>query len=644
MPKTGDSIGPYTLVSKLGRGAFGVVWLAEKRSVLATTKVALKLPNDEDVDLDAVKQEAAIWVHASGHPNVLPIIDADVYEEHVVIVSEYAPDGSLSKWLESRDDKAETVESAAEMTLGILAGLEHLHERGIIHRDLKPDNILLQRETPRLADFGIARILKTTSKSTVATGTPVYMSPEAFDGKRNEQTDIWSVGVIFYQLLVGRLPFEQTDIASLLAAIVTKDPQPLPVSIPESIRKVVEGALRKNVDQRWESASEMRRSLRSAVETLYQSRTQPKDLRPIRDVIRETVPAATIPAVEPVNHFPKTSNVKTLPAFNFYPLPPADKTTRSYGIFWIMSSVALLVLIGISATLVYHAISERATKSGTASAGTPSKMITITKLTGNGKVSNAALSPDGQYVAYSLAPDDDTLWISQTSQTDRAQQPMQLLPDTNAQVQFIVFSPDGKYVYYSSHGFLLRIPITGGKPSTVLTDANVFTFSPDGSQIAYIAAENQLKVANADGSGIKELFTRRGLGSFSGNPSWSPDGKKIAFFIRKDTRVKQLAILDLSSLTESFLGTASWGNIGYISWLPDGSGLIINGLKLEDSNLFKNNFQLWLISFPSGDIYALTRAPAETWTFVSPAKDSKSFLSVRYNGVTSDAVLVSDFK
>lgn len=287
MARPSDKIGPYTLVSKLGRGAFGVVWLAEKRSILATTKVALKLPNDEDVDLDAVRQEAEIWVHASGHPNVLPIIDADVYDDQVVIVSEYAPDGSLSKWLDAHDGTAPSVDAAAEMALGILAGLEHLHERGIIHRDLKPDNILLQRETPRLADFGIARILKTTSKSTIATGTPVYMSPEAFDGKRNEQTDIWSIGVIFYQLLAGRLPFDQTDMASLLAAILTKDIHPLPESVPEPIRTVAERALKKDSRERWQSAGEMREALREAVRASS-----------LRRVIAETHPplAVTIPA------------------------------------------------------------------------------------------------------------------------------------------------------------------------------------------------------------------------------------------------------------------------------------------------------------------------------------------------------------
>jgi serine/threonine protein kinase len=267
------------------------VWLAEKRSVFATTQVALKMPNDEDVDLNAVKREASLWEKASGHPNILPIIEADIYGEQIVIVSEYASDGSLSKWLSGYGGKAPDVESAIEMIGGILAGLEHLHKRGIIHRDLKPDNILLQGETPRLADFGIARILKTISKSTSATGTPAYMSPEAFDGKRSEQADIWSVGVIFYQLLKGQLPFPQTDAHSLLMAIVTREPEPLPNSIPSSLQKVVQTALQKSPAERYESAGEMRKALRVAFQA------QPISYGEAKTKVFVAPPAALLPTV-----------------------------------------------------------------------------------------------------------------------------------------------------------------------------------------------------------------------------------------------------------------------------------------------------------------------------------------------------------
>ncbi|HJU55048.1 MAG TPA: protein kinase [Pyrinomonadaceae bacterium] len=366
MAKPNDTIGPYTLVRKLGRGAFGVVWLAEKRTVLATTKVALKLPNDEDVDLDAVKQEASLWVHASGHANVLTFIDADVYDGQVVIVSEYAPDGSLSNWLEAHGGKAPTVEAAVEMTLGILAGLEHLHRLGIIHRDVKPDNILLQHERPRLADFGIARILKTTSKSTVATGTPAYMSPEAFDGKRNERTDIWSVGVIFYQLLTGRLPFPQTDIPSLLMAIVTRDPEPLPASIPERLRELVKRALEKEPEARFQSAAEMRQAL-------LRTRTN-EPPSPIADLPTQ-VGAAPHESREPVRpkqvaqEPPRPQQVYAAAprgpshGTTIHPeQPPIEKpVSRSKRLIWILLSVLLITTVGFALLYAYRFNRTRST-------------------------------------------------------------------------------------------------------------------------------------------------------------------------------------------------------------------------------------------------------------------------------------------
>src|ERR1700704_5865711 len=99
MAEAERKLGPYTLVSKIGHGAFGVVWLAERRSSIATTRFALKLARDEDIDLEAFKQETTIWLQASGHPNVVPLIEADIYDEQVVIVSEYVPEGSLAAWL-----------------------------------------------------------------------------------------------------------------------------------------------------------------------------------------------------------------------------------------------------------------------------------------------------------------------------------------------------------------------------------------------------------------------------------------------------------------------------------------------------------------------------------------------------------------
>jgi WD40 repeat protein/tRNA A-37 threonylcarbamoyl transferase component Bud32 len=265
-----EKIGPYTLVRKIGYGSFGVVWLAEKRTTIATTRFALKLARHEDVEIEAFKQEAEIWVRASGHPNVLTMIEADVYDEQIVIVSEYTPDGSLKDWLRQNSGKAPSVEAAVEMALQILSGLEHLHAQRIIHRDIKPDNILLQRGTPRLADFGIARLLKTDSYSQAVKGTLLYMAPEAFNRKRNERTDVWSIGVVLYQMLSGYLPYDEPDLASLIGAIISREPSPLPESIPVSLRRIVEGALQHEPLERFQSAAEMRSALLSFRREMWQ--------------------------------------------------------------------------------------------------------------------------------------------------------------------------------------------------------------------------------------------------------------------------------------------------------------------------------------------------------------------------------------
>ncbi len=259
MIKPNDQIGPYTLIRQLGKGGFGVVWLAERRSKLATTQVAVKIILDQEPDLDAIGKESQVWVKAAGHPNVLSIIEANVYDEHVVIVSEYAPDGSLDGWLRSKKDLS--LSESINLTIGILSGLEHLHSQRIIHRDLKPANILLNKGVPRLADFGLARVMKSSQNSGSVAGTPAYMAPEAFDGKRFVQSDIWSVGVIFYQLVSKQMPFPQTDMTALIGAIITRDPQPLPGKVPISIQKIILKALEKNPAKRFQAAIEMRLEL-----------------------------------------------------------------------------------------------------------------------------------------------------------------------------------------------------------------------------------------------------------------------------------------------------------------------------------------------------------------------------------------------
>jgi serine/threonine protein kinase len=314
---SGQRIGAYTLIKKLGKGGFGEVWLAERQSQFFTKKVAIKLPHDEQVDFETVKREAQLWEEASGHPNVLPIIDADIYDGQVVIVSEYADGGSLADKL--KENGKLSLAEAVEITIGILNGLDFLHQRKIIHRDIKPQNILLQGDTPRLADFGISRAMNTSTISSVVVGTDAYMAPESFDGKRSIQTDIWSVGVVLYQLLKGSLPFPQEHPSERMFAVLTKEFEPMPAEIPTDVQRIIQRALSKTPENRFQTAGEMRSILQKVLLNIAHPTYAPTEVF--------TNPIATEPAPETVVK-PTETGEQDKPAANetapYYYIPPTE--------------------------------------------------------------------------------------------------------------------------------------------------------------------------------------------------------------------------------------------------------------------------------------------------------------------------------
>jgi len=258
-----QAIGPYVLIRPLGQGSFGDVWLAERRGLI-TTQVALKVPRDpSDQVIADVTQEAEVWQRASGHTNVLPVIECAIYDDQVVIVSEYIADGNLIDWV-SRQGGKPSQPMVLQIAGGILDGLQHLHNQNIIHRDLKPANVMVQGNMPRLTDFGLARGSAARQTSRI-TGTLHYMAPEMFSGGFSTQSDIWAAGVMLYELLTGRLPFPQERTEMLIAAIVSADPSPMERTVPAGLQNVVRTALNKNPAERFSSAAEMRAALDSAV-------------------------------------------------------------------------------------------------------------------------------------------------------------------------------------------------------------------------------------------------------------------------------------------------------------------------------------------------------------------------------------------
>lgn len=260
-------IGDYILVEYIDSGGFGEVWKAEKRTDWWTTEFAVKFfrpKNAQDINLEKVRKEIAVWKEVSGAANIISVVEAGEFEKYIYIVSEYADGGTLENLLSENGGRAESAEEAVRIILEILAGLERMHGAGFVHRDVKPANILIRKNVFCLADFGISRQMKAQSKATGRAGTYEYMPPEAFydNPSIGVHTDVWAAGLILQEMLTGEFPFSGDRETSLIRAILQDEPKAMPDEIPELLREIVKKALQKNREDRFTSVAEMHAALK----------------------------------------------------------------------------------------------------------------------------------------------------------------------------------------------------------------------------------------------------------------------------------------------------------------------------------------------------------------------------------------------
>ncbi len=265
----------YRIDALLGRGGMGAVFRAHH--LLLKRDVAVKvlhpeLVSNEDISkrFDREAQSAA----RLDHPNVIPVTEFGSTETGMkYMVMQLLSGRELSDLMVGALEPLRAI----ELEIQILRGLEHAHGKGVVHRDLKPDNVFVTvdhegEEVLKLVDFGIAKIVdeddgetgKPLTRLGLVFGTPHYMSPEQATGSTvDHRTDIYSAGVLLYQMLAGRLPFEHDDPVSLIRMQVTVDPPPLPDSVPPRLARVVSMMMAKSRDQRFPDARSARKALQA---------------------------------------------------------------------------------------------------------------------------------------------------------------------------------------------------------------------------------------------------------------------------------------------------------------------------------------------------------------------------------------------
>ena len=272
----GQKVGKYQIMSNLGSGGFGTVFLA--KDLWIDKKVAIKVPHRQSGDFDELLQEPRLLA-ALDHVNIVGILTAERVDDVFFIVMEYVKGESLEAVLDR--EKSLDVPRAVNYTVQILRGLEHAQAAQVLHRDLRPANVMISDSgVVKVADFGTSRFLERSHATTVI-GSPPYMAPEQFKGRAVLASDIYSVGVMLYQMLTGTLPYfspNPAQIERLVAQGRCTPPRLRNTQIPKEISDIVMKSLSTEVSDRYQRASELLEDVATATDIDHKA-TELEDIR-----------------------------------------------------------------------------------------------------------------------------------------------------------------------------------------------------------------------------------------------------------------------------------------------------------------------------------------------------------------------------
>jgi serine/threonine protein kinase/Tol biopolymer transport system component len=515
----GTRLGPYEIQSFLDAGGMGVVYRA--RDPRLNRLVAIKVLPEALVGDVSRLQRFEAEARAAGaldHPNVLVVYDIGRHQGIPFIVSELLEGETLRDRL--TESGAIPPRKALEWATQIAQGLAAAHAKGIIHRDLKPKNLFLTRDgRVKILDFGLAKLIQTEGDeqrahpdqptvsaegltgSDARLGTVGYMAPEQVRGQPvGPHTDIFALGIVLYEMLVGTLPFQRDTPAETLTAILKDDPPGQPAFMPPALDRVVRRCLEKRPDDRFHSAHD----LSLALEALSSGSG------PVSGV---SDAAAPLPVVSRV----RRAAVVCLPALGAAALAAT--------LMWLLRPT--------DSRPVVRTVIEPAT------------------VNSSGTDRNVAFTPNGRRLVY-ISRDARQILVRPLD----ALEPVPILT-TPAYLRGVVPSPDGQWIGYVENNFTLRkIPVSGGAPTTVVQmdgPSRGAAWGPDGRIVfATGAAATGLQLVSADGGAVTVL-TRPNTAAKERDhisPAWLADGRSILFTILPaggDFEAASIAVLDTAT-------------------------------------------------------------------------------------------------
>lgn len=557
----GETIARYRIVDVLGHGGMGEVYLAHDPSL--NRKVALKiLPatiTDNRLRVLRFQQEARA-ASAIAHPNVAHIYEIGEANGLHYITMEYVKGATLRELLKTRAlDEAKSLEVAKQVCIALAAA----HKAGVIHRDIKPENIVVTDDGHvKVLDFGLAKLIEGVrdepDTSTLNTqpelmmGTSQYMSPEQIRRQTvDRRTDLWSLGVVLFELVLHRRPFAGETTSEVIVAILENEPDS--DSLSPEMALVLRIALKKDPNARYQTAEDLLQDLRQIKSGNF----------------------VTADSVRPIT---VAERIDTVP--NEERQAPVTSTFRKLSL--------IMPLFLILAAAFYYTFK---TKTAASLLERPFN-LRFERLPLSGDITEIVVSPDGKYVAYSVVEaGKHSIHVRELATASD----LRVTSVSDSSYSGLSFSPDGTFVYYLENqaetGNLYRVSKLGGAQRSILQNVNTaVSFSPDGSRMAFVRSNNavdpaDLVIAPADGGSSSVLVQRTLTDSrfFSSDmrgpgPAWSPDGKSIACVTHglaaKLTEVS-LEVIDVDSGTARPMKAGPWHNVSRINWLSDGSGMIV---------------------------------------------------------------------